>query len=268
MKVILVIASALALVGLPVRGQAADDPVASAPGHTLYGDPAVPDISGLWLGTYTLRPGDTPQTPVAPQYTTRWAPWPPPLTPAYRKQADVLDAAAKQGRAIGDNGARCLPFGVTQMLTIGVYPFEIVQTPGQVSVWPFSQMPIVIWTDGRSHPKDLKDSYNGHTIGYWEGDTLHADTVGMLPSIPISPNARTPHSNKLHIQWTLRRVAADVVHMQITLFDDDAFTEPMVTTELLRRKAGPNWQEFDDISCFENNRNQVDSEGAPGFTTF
>jgi hypothetical protein len=56
--------------------------------------------------------------------------------------------------------------------------------------------------------------------------------------------------------------------MQITLFDEDAFTEPMVTTELLHRKAGPGWQELDDISCFENNRNQVDSGGAPGFDKF
>jgi hypothetical protein len=266
----LALAAILALAAAaPTAGMAADDPAATAPGHTLYGDPAVPDISGLWLGTYTSAPGDTPQVPVEPRDITRWAPWPPPLTPAYQKEQDEIAAAAKQGRAIGNTGARCLPFGMPSMLTVGVYQNEIIQTPGAVTISAFSQLPIIVWTDGRSHPKDLKPSYNGHTIGYWDGDTLHADTVGIISTTPIGPSEpRTPHSGKLHMQWTIRRVGPDVLHMQITLYDDDAFTEPMVTTELLHRKAGAGWQQLDDISCFENNRNTADSGGAPGFDKF
>ncbi len=120
MKTILAAAMTLALHGPPGLGRAADDPAAVAPGRMLYGDPAVPDVSGLWLGSYIGPLGDTPQTPVEPQDRSYWAPWPAPLTPAYRKQADEIAAAAKAGRAIGDNGARCLPFGIMQMLTIGI----------------------------------------------------------------------------------------------------------------------------------------------------
>ncbi len=130
-------------------------------------------------------------------------------------------------------------------------------------------MPIVIWTDGRPHPKDLKPSYNGHMIGHWGGDTLHTDTVGIMASISPHPgNPRTPHSDKLHLEWTLRRVAPDVVHLHMTLHDDEAFIEPMTATEILHRKAGPNGQEVDDSSCFENNRNAVDNAGAAGFDKF
>jgi hypothetical protein len=70
------------------------------------------------------------------------------------------------------------------------------------------------------------------------------------------------------MQWTVRRVAADVLHVQMTLYDEDALSEPMVTTEILHRKAGPNWQELDDASCFESNHNQPDQNGAPGFDKF
>ena len=261
----------LAALGLfvSIGSGAADDPVATAPGHRLYSDPGVPDISGLWLGTYTGIPGDTPQVPIAPQDITHWSPWPPPLTADYQKQMDVIRAALKSGRSLGDAGARCLPFGLPNMLTVGVYQNEILQTPGQVSVWVFSQFPIIVWTDGRAHPKDLQPSYNGHSIGYWDGDTLHVDTVGILPTTRIGPgDPRMPHSSKLHMQWTVRRVANDVLHMQITLYDDEALTEPMVTTEILHRKAGPNWQELDDVSCFEGIQTQGAQKAPDGFKKF
>ena len=75
-------------------------------------------------------------------------------------------------------------------------------------------------------------------------------------------------SDKLHMKTTIERVGPDVLHMHVVLYDDDAFTEPMVTTNIWRRKSGPAWQLYDDMSCWENNRNQVDSSGATGFTTF
>ena len=263
------IAAALTLLAGPAVAQTVQEKVAAAPGDTLYGDPGVPDISGLYLGTYIAAPESPAQVPVGPRERSMWRPWPAPLTPDYQKQEDTIAAAAKQGRAIGDSGARCHPFGLPQVMTVGVYQYEIIQTPGQVSLWAYSQLPIIIWTDGRGHPKDLTPSYNGHTIGYWDGDTLHADTVGILQITSIGPDIpRVPHSDKLHMQWIIRKVAPDVVHMQITLIDPDAYTEPMVTTEMLHRKSGPNWEQLDDISCFENNRNLVDEAGAPGFQKF
>ena len=248
--------------------RAAEDPVAVAPGHALYGDPASPDISGLWLGSYTEAPGYPPQQPVEQTNMTAWAPWPPPLTPAYQKKADVIIAAAKAGRAIGDAGAGCFPGGLPRMLIGTTYPDEIVQTPGQVTVFVYGMFPIVIWTDGRGHPKDLEPSYNGHSIGYWSGDTLYVDTVGILASTPLDSGPRSPHSAKLHLKAAFQRVADDVMHVQVTMYDEDAFAEPMVTTNLWHRKAGPDWQVLDDGSCFENNRNLPDSEDAPGFKTF
>ncbi|WP_174279048.1 hypothetical protein [Sphingomonas bacterium] len=252
----------------PLGAAAADDPVETAPGHTLYGDPAAPDISGLWLGSRPLAPGHQPQVPPEPGSTVQWFPWPPRLTPAYQKIADERAAARKEGRQLGDIGKLCLPFGVPRMLAGTLYPNEIVQTPNVVTLFNFGTFPIMIWTDGRPHPKDLKPSYNGHSIGHWEGDTLHVDTVGILPATVVEDDTNTPHSARLHVVTTIRKVAPDVVHVHITLLDEEAFTEPMVITNILRRKSGPKWQVLDDMSCFENNRTMMEKNRPDGFINF
>jgi hypothetical protein len=247
---------------------AAGDPVAEAPGHALYGDPSVSDISGLWLGSTLVTPGYQAQQPIDQANTTRWFPAPPRLTPAHRKLADERAAAVKVGRAVGDLGSRCLPFGMPFVLTNTPFQNEIVQTPGQVAFWIFGTFPVVVWTDGRPHPKDLKPSYNGHSIGHWVDDVLYIDTVGILAPTAIDSGPGTPHSDKLHMKTTMQRVGPDTLHVHVTLYDEEAFTEPMVMINIWRRKSGPNWQMLDDVSCFENNRETIDAGGAPGLKTF
>ena len=34
-----------------------------------------------------------------------------------------------------------------------------------------------IYMDGRTHPEDLELSYLGHSIGWWEGDSLVIETT-------------------------------------------------------------------------------------------
>ena len=36
-----------------------------------------------------------------------------------------------------------------------------------------------VYTDGRKHPANLEPSFYGHSIGWWEGDTLLVDSVGF-----------------------------------------------------------------------------------------
>ena len=198
---------------------------------------------------------------------TFWAPWPLPYTPTFQKLYDERVSAAKAGRQLGDISASCLPFGMPRAFVTKVYPDEIVQTPGEVTLFVNNTFPIVIWTDGRGHPRDLKPSYNGHSIGYWRGDTLYIDTVGIRGNTPID-SARNPHSEKLHMVSTIQRVGPDVLHVHVTLYDEDAFLEPVTTTNIWHRKSGSRWQILDDASCFENNLNLPDATGAVGFPKF
>ncbi|MEY2926567.1 MAG: hypothetical protein RL367_1044, partial [Pseudomonadota bacterium] len=163
------------------------------------GDPSAPDISGVWLGSKTGIPGvksapNRGSADGAPE--TFWSPWPLPYRPAYQKIVDERTAALAQGRALGDNGAQCLPLGLPRLLVAKVYPDEIVQTPGTVIFYTFGAFPIIVWTDGRPHPTGLKPSFTGHSTGYWIGDTLHVNTVGLNNQTTMDHHL-SPHSDKL-----------------------------------------------------------------------
>lgn len=265
---LLAASAALSAGAAPVA--AADRPP-PANGVSLYGDVNTPDISGVWLGTAMGIPGkgvvSNSGATADGRPPTYWTPWPLPYTPAYQKIYDERAAALKQGRALGDTGSRCLPFGLPTGLASQHYPEEIVQTPGQVTIFLFASFPLVIWTDGRSHPKDLAPSWNGHSIGHWVGNTLLVDTVGILGPTPLDSN-RDPHSDKLHMKWRIEKVAKDILHIQLTLYDEEAFTQPVTLTNITVRKDDPKWALLDDQSCFENNQSVPPPPTASGFIKF
>ena len=166
-----------------------------------------------------------------------------------------------------DQVAKCLPFGIPAGLDEKIYPEEVIQTPGEVMILVWENFPIIVWTDGRGHPKDLAPSYNGHSIGHWVGDTLFVDTVGVNEVTALDVE-RNPHSGAMHIQWSIQRVSKDVNHVHITLYDDGAFTEPVTTTNIWHRVSGPKWQELDDESCWENNQVVGSGISPPGFVKY
>ncbi|WP_174297125.1 hypothetical protein [Sphingomonas bacterium] len=265
------LAAVAAALGSDPIAAAADDQWPPVAAVSLYGDPNRPDISGLWMGTAMGIPGQGVVSNSGKSADGRppsyWSPWPLPYTTAYRKIYDERVASAKKGVQLGDISSKCLPFGLPTMVSSMNYPQEIVQTPGQVTFFEFGTFPIVVWTDGRSHPKGLAPSYNGHSIGYWQGRTLVVDTVGIMPTTSLDSH-RDAHSGKLHLKWTVSRVAPDVLHTQITLYDDEAFTEPVTMTNIAHRKTDAKWALLDDQSCFENNQDVPPPDKASGFIKF
>jgi hypothetical protein len=93
------------------------------------------------------------------------------------------------------------------------------------------------------------------------------DTVGILPTTPID-GMRHPHSAKLRIRWSIQRVAPNILHTHITLYDEDAFTEPVTTTNIWERKTGRKWEVLDDASCFENASGISEKPVEEGFIKF
>ena len=79
--------------------------------------------------------------------------------------------------------AHCLPMGIMQMDS-HPYPKKIIQTPTEVLVIYEASGTTVreIFLDGRPLPKkeDVEPWYNGYSVGHWEGDTLVAETTGLM----------------------------------------------------------------------------------------
>ena len=67
-----------------------------------------------------------------------------------------------------------------------------------------------IYMNMKEHPRNVKPSRAGHSIGHWEGDTLVVDTVGFLPGFLNTP---VRNSDQLHV---VERFVLDPNKMALT----------------------------------------------------
>jgi Family of unknown function (DUF6152) len=81
------------------------------------------------------------------------------------------------------------------------------------------------------HPADVQPSRHGHSVGWWEGDTLVVDTIGYEPN-PSGLGGNVPSSPGKH---TVERLALTDDHLrlryQITVEDPVYLTEPATLTQ-------------------------------------
>jgi hypothetical protein len=142
------------------------------------------------------------------------------------------------------------------------YPIEFLFTPGKVTIVIEAYMQVRhIYTDGRKHPDDPDLTFNGHSIGHWENDTLVVDTVGFTPATPLGANMGVRHSDRMHIVERMRLVDPNTLEIQTTVEDPKALAKPMVRTSRYARHS--DWTTAEYI-CQQNNRNFVDEKGKAG----
>ena len=123
---------------------------------------------------------------------------------------------------------RCKPSGfVRQFLT--PYGVEIVELAEMQRVYIFDiggpHTYRTIYTDGRTHPANLEPSFYGHSIGWWEGDTLVVDTAGFNESFWMDRRG-LPHTEKLRTLERFTRTDSNTIKYEVTVDDPDAYTAP------------------------------------------
>jgi hypothetical protein len=104
------------------------------------------------------------------------------LTPTAQIQYDAAQAATKIGKVYRDDIGQCWPAGLPVIMT-RVWPIAMVQGPTTIfMVSGFMNSTRIIYLDGRKHtdPDLVVRSFNGESIGHWEGDTLVVDTTGFV----------------------------------------------------------------------------------------
>jgi hypothetical protein len=189
-----------------VAAHAEDAPLSSPPT-----DPQ--DISGIWYGTGFYTPSELKDNSA------------PPFSPAgqvtYQRRAD----GDKTGHPLHPIGTECAPFGF--IADQGGAPFQIIQTPGQITfITEVNHMIGIVHMNGK-HPKNLQPTYLGHSIGHWEGDTLVIDTVGFRPDRWLDFKG-TPTGSQLHVTERVRKIKLGKVVLEtlITIDDPENYTKP------------------------------------------
>jgi hypothetical protein len=198
------------------------------------------DISGVWSATagvygYASFSKDDP-----------------PMTPWGRAQFNAAKPSqGPQGVKLTETNDRvykCSPPGMPYIY-LQLFPMQIVQTRSEIiEFFEYDHTVRHIYMDGRKHPAGLKPSYNGHSIGHWEADTLVVDTIGLNGKTWLDRLGH-PESTMMHIVERIHRV--DDKALQVDFTFDDAESYLMPWTAQVRFQLRPDWDILEHI-CEDN----------------
>jgi len=208
---------------------------------SAYGQ-AAPDLSGIyWATRYNAKVqivggGDLP------------------LTPAGKAAYDKNMAGLKDGSISDDARRFCVPDGPVRVLATP-YPFEIVQAPpGQVTILYELNHQIRVVRMDKPLPKYEElvayPSYNGYSVGRYEGDTLVVQTGGFNEKTFLDATG-APHTDELVTTERIRKSSPNELEIVITVHD------PMYYTRDWQARftyAVRNDLRIEDYNCGEEHR--------------
>jgi hypothetical protein len=114
------------------------------------------------------------------------------------------------------------------------YPFEITQSTNKIHVaYAFAGAARTIHLDKAEGPPD--DTWMGHSVGRWEGDTLVVDVTNFNDRNWISPQGIVSfHSDALHVTERYRRTAGNALDVEKTYDDPKVLIRPYVEKKQYR----------------------------------
>jgi hypothetical protein len=153
---------------------------------------------------------------------------------------------------VGPPVTGCLPVGMPGILVI--YAFKIVQTSQEIVILPeHADPPRQIYLDGRGLPKNPDPTWNGYSVGKWQGDTLVVDTIGLNDK-PWLDYAGHPRSERMHITERYRRRDFGHIDLEMTFEDPKYYTRPFSFKTVLNLIPDSDVLEY---VCAENERDGV-----------
>ena len=178
-----------------------------------------------------------------------------PYKPEFQKEYMDRIAMHKQGKPTDPVGADCRPYGMPRVMAATPNGPLFMKEPELILIILGDEIRR-IYMDGRPHPTAVEDvvlSFEGHSIGQWEGETLVIDTVNVFEGNYDQSDAR--HSDQLHVVERIRQIDPETLENQITVMDQVMFTKPYTVTRHYKR----NKQRYPEVvasNCTPND--QVD----------
>jgi hypothetical protein len=238
---LLAVAAATALV---IAGQAAGAPpsghktVAAKTvlrGTTWDSIKGLPDWSGMW--TPGRPPAGTPLPPRPPGGGpggfgggfTAGAPFKPEFAAknAARMKRVFGEGAGGEDDIPLSNSGFCIPGGVPGNMMLVSH--EYAYSPGRIVILLENSEVRRIWTDGRKHQdvEEATPSFQGDSIGHWEGDTLVVETSNIYPEAEFGFGIHVTAKTVVNERFTR---LGDKMRVETVITDPDLFTGPWTYT--------------------------------------
>jgi hypothetical protein len=225
--------------------QAAAPPAAQlsalAPSNIARPRPKAPfDLTGNWFVDVTGNPE-----------AWRFGPPYPKLTKAAQVHVDASQKATREGKIYRDDIGQCWPAGLPLIMT-RYWPMAMIQLPTAVyMVSGFMNSLRIVYLDGRSHtdPDIVVRTFNGESIGHWEGDTMVVDTTYFRGDHHWMDQGglSIPAGEKLRIVERIRLISGGKqLEIAYTMTDPDNWEGEWKSTKRFNRVDDEDIQE---VSC-------------------
>jgi len=234
-----------------------------------------PNFSGVWqanneaywdLQAHAARPGAVTQPGVYPSYEFARVPAAPVLALGaaagvpgslgvvegdgqipYKPEAAAMKQENADNWIDRDPELKCYLPGVPRAMYMP-YPFQIVQSTNKIQMaFTFANAARTIHLDAVEGPPD--DTYMGHSLGRWEGDTLVVDVTGFNGKNWFD-RAGNFHSASLHLVERFTLINPDAIRYEATIEDPAVFTRTWRIAMPLYRRLEPTIQLL-EYPCIE-----------------
>jgi len=218
--------------GIPRKADGKPDVTAPAPRLP----DGKPDLSGVWHAAQTNRCVNSKGEPVNCGIEIGGSPLGGNLgrnlaggSLPYQPWAAKLFQERHAAFSVDDPHVRCLPDNPPRAWTLP-HLTKAVHTPKLlVLLYEVNAMYRQIFIDGRPFPQDMNPTWNGYSVGHWEGDTLVVETRGFRDNLWIDTWG-SPMSDEGKMTEKLRRLNFGTMEIELTIDDPKVYTKPFTVT--------------------------------------
>ncbi len=138
--------------------------------------------------------------------------------------------AAREGyeMAFDDPILRCHVYNVINGWNHDRHVNDIYQAEGEITLqYGFMDFVRTIHLNTSERPDDITPSAGGHSIGWWEHDTLVVDTIGFEQGV-LAHRDGTAHSDQMHLVERFRVDPEELVLTRDYTIEDPLFIESII----------------------------------------
>jgi hypothetical protein len=183
------------------------------------------DVSGVWME----RQNSTTFSPLEPPFM----PW------AEEKYKSVKPGYGPRAAPDSEDPIlNCQPPGAPRIMLIP-FPMQVIQIPGEVILlFEYDHFIRHIYLDRREHLKEVGLTWMGDSIGWWDGNTLVVDTIGLNDKTWLDQVGH-PHSDALHLVERIQRINRETLQDDLTIDDPKAYKKAWTGRQVFKLK--PTW---------------------------